>query len=111
VTMLYIHIISALLAHWENLALSIYAGVSEEDVAREMTAGLMISYVHVFGNFIAQRKTENPKAYEYLLKLTEEWKCKPRYPIDIRVNTAIPKNIWHEKAYKRFRRTLPNITT
>ncbi len=96
--------ISALLAHWENMALSIYAGVSAENVAREMTAGLMMSYVNVFNNFIVQqRREENPKAYEYLLKLTEEWKTKPRYPMDIRVDLSVSGNIVKFKhKYKEF---------
>ena len=75
---------SALLVHWENMALSIYAGVSAEDVAREMTSGLMMSYVNVFSNFITKSRKENPKSYEYLLKLTQEWLTKPRHQLDIR---------------------------
>ncbi|MBE9563531.1 MAG: DUF4760 domain-containing protein [Proteobacteria bacterium] len=98
--------ISALLAHWENMALSIYAGVSAEDVAREMTAGMMISYVNVFINFINHRREENPKAYDYLLKLTNEWKNIQRHPIDIRVALSSSEHIWHKKAYERFKHTI-----
>ena len=98
--------ISALLAHWENMALSIYAGVSAENVAKEMTAGLMMSYVYVFSNFIEHRRAENPKAYEYLLILAKEWKDKPRNPIDKRVDLSVSKNIWHIRAYERFKHSV-----
>lgn len=62
-----------ILAHWENLALSIKAKISDEKVAFEMVAGLVISYVRVLRNFIDRRRKVNPRAYDYLIKLSGEW--------------------------------------
>ena len=61
------------LAHWENMALAIHAGIADEDVAFEMVAGMVIQFVSVFHNFIERRKGENPRAYEYLTRLSVRW--------------------------------------
>jgi hypothetical protein len=61
------------LAHWENMALAIHAKVADEDVAFEMVAGMVISFVLVFRNFIERRKKENDRVYGYLLRLTLRW--------------------------------------
>jgi len=62
-----------LLAHWENMALAIHTKVADETVAFEMVAGMVISYVRVFRNFIERRRGLNPRAYDYLLALAKEW--------------------------------------
>ncbi|SDN39899.1 protein of unknown function [Desulfonauticus submarinus] len=62
-----------LLAHWENMALAIHAKIADENVAFEMVAGMVISYVRVFRNFIDSRREINPRAYDYLLNLANRW--------------------------------------
>jgi len=61
------------LAHWENMALAIHADIADEDVAFEMVAGMVIYFVNLFHNYIERRKKENPRVYEYLLKLSLRW--------------------------------------
>lgn len=65
--------ISYILAHWENMALAIDAHIANEKVAFEMVAGMVISYVCMFRNFIEKRKELNPRAYEYLLRRAKIW--------------------------------------
>ena len=65
--------ISYLLAHWENMALAIKTDVVNGNVAYEMVAGMVISYVRVFRNFIDTRREDNPQAYDYLLDLSKDW--------------------------------------
>lgn len=65
--------ISYILAHWENMALAIEANIADEDVAFEMVAGMVISYVCMFRNFIEKRRGVNPRAYDYLLTLAKKW--------------------------------------
>jgi hypothetical protein len=76
-TSLYTDIIY-LLAHWENMALAIHTKVADETVAFEMVAGMVVSYVRVFRNFIDRRKELNPRAYYYLLDLSKQWEDKLR---------------------------------
>lgn|GEM_PF-2612391 len=67
-------VISALLAHWENLALAIELEIVDEKVAYEMTAGIVRKYVYAFQKFINdRRRNKNPRAYKYLLELDEKW--------------------------------------
>ena len=68
-----------LLAHWENMALAIHTKVADETVAFEMSAGMVISYVRVFRNFIERRRELNPRAYDYLLTLAKEWEDNLRH--------------------------------
>lgn len=65
--------ITYVLAHLETMALAIHAKVADEDVAFEMVAGTVISFVLVFRNFIERRKKENDRVYGYLLKLSLRW--------------------------------------
>lgn len=70
-------VIATLLAHWENLALAIECDVVDEEVAFEMTAGLVIDYFKKFHEFIEHRKrVNNPRAYFYLKRLAEKWEAK-----------------------------------
>lgn len=62
-----------LLGHWENMALAVHAKVADDTVAFEMVAGIVISTVRVFRNFIEKRRELNPRAYDYLLALAKEW--------------------------------------
>lgn len=69
-------VITTLLAHWENLALAIECDVVDEEVAFEMTAGLVIDYVKTFHEFIEhRRKVNNPRAYKYLKDLAVRWEA------------------------------------
>ncbi|MDW7728320.1 MAG: DUF4760 domain-containing protein [Candidatus Methanoperedens sp.] len=65
--------ISYIVAHWENMALAIHANIADETVAFEMVAGMVISYVRVFRNFIEKKRELNPRAYDYLLTLAKKW--------------------------------------
>ena len=70
-------VITSLLAHWENMALAIHQGIVDEDVAYEMTAGLVIDYVRAFQNFIDERQNKNnARAYAYLVPLSKDWKTR-----------------------------------
>ena len=70
-------VITSLLAHWENMALAIQKGIVDEDVAYEMTAGLVIDYVRAFKEFIKTRRDENNRrAYAYLLPLASRWEAR-----------------------------------
>jgi hypothetical protein len=65
----------ALLAHWENLALTVFAGLSEEDMAVEMVGGTLVDHVTRLDEFIEdRRRTENPRLYAYLLPLAARWR-------------------------------------
>jgi len=65
----------SLLAHWENLALTVYSGVTDEDMAREMVAGTLVEYVDRFREFIHYRQAkENKRLYEYLVRLAGRWR-------------------------------------
>lgn len=65
----------ALLAHWENLALTVFAGLSEEDMALEMVGGTLVDHVTRLAEFIEdRRRTENPRLYAYLLPLAARWR-------------------------------------
>ncbi len=66
-------VISSLLAHWENLALAIHCHVADEEVAYEMTAGIVVSYFKAFEYFIQIRQEKNPRAYYYLINLKKRW--------------------------------------
>lgn len=66
------------LGHWENMALAIHAKIADETVALEMVAGMIISYVRVFRNFIERRRQTNPRAYDYRLALAKRWEDKLR---------------------------------
>lgn len=80
-------VITSLLAHWENLALAIHFGIVDEDVAYEMTAGIVIDHVRAFEDFITERRrTNNPRAYNYLLNLSSRWRAR-LYPPQPPVNT------------------------
>ena len=71
----YTHIMGVL-AHWENMALSVDAKVADEEVAFAMVAGLVISFVRVFRNFIEERRRTNPRAYEFLVALQQRWELR-----------------------------------
>jgi hypothetical protein len=64
----------ALLAHWENLALTVFAGPSEEDMALEMVGSTLVDHVIRMAEFIKERRrTENPRLHAYLLPLAARW--------------------------------------
>lgn len=65
----------ALLAHWENLALTVAAGVTDEDMAFEMVASTLVTYEHRFSEFIESRRaTQSPRLYAYLTPLADRWR-------------------------------------
>jgi hypothetical protein len=65
----------ALLAHWENLALTVAAGVTDEDMAFEMVASTLVTYEHRFSEFIESRRAkQSPRLYAYLTPLAELWR-------------------------------------
>jgi hypothetical protein len=68
----------SLLAHWENLALTVAAGVTDEDMAFEMVASTLVAYVERFKEFIDDRRQPqggepNDRIYAYLLALAGRW--------------------------------------
>lgn len=81
------NIIVALLAHWENLALGIEEDIIDEDVAFEMTAGVLRDYVRAFSEFIEHRReNNNQRAYQYLTNLSARWEIRlnSKYGVDKR---------------------------
>ena len=65
----------ALLAHWENLALTVASGVTDEDMAFEMVASTLVSYEHRFSEFIESRRADQSRRlYAYLTPLAERWR-------------------------------------
>jgi hypothetical protein len=66
--------IMTLLAHWENMALAIYSDVADKQVAKNMVAFTLVKHVHIFSEFINDRKHVNPRAYSNLLRLADEWR-------------------------------------
>lgn len=65
----------ALLAHWENLALTVAAGVTDEDMAFEMVASTLVTYEHRFSEFIESRRSkQSPRLYAYLTPLAARWR-------------------------------------
>jgi len=65
----------SLLAHWENLALTVHSDVCDEDMAFEMVASTLVEYVNRFGAFIEQRRqTQSRRLYVYLLSLAKRWR-------------------------------------
>ncbi|MCE8419139.1 DUF4760 domain-containing protein [Rhodovulum sulfidophilum] len=71
-TELYASILT-LLAHWENMALSIDAGLADDDVCFEMVASTLIQHVKIFRNFIEERRARNPRIYDHLMGLRRRW--------------------------------------
>lgn len=65
--------ILTLLAHWENMALSIHVGIADEDVCYEMVASTLLQHVKVFRNFIDERRSRNPRIYMHLMGLQRRW--------------------------------------
>ena len=65
--------ILTLLAHWENMALSIDVGLSDDDVCFEMVASTLIQHVKIFRNFIEERRSNNPRVYDHLMSLRRRW--------------------------------------
>lgn len=65
--------ILTLLAHWENMALSIDAGLADDDVCFEMVASTLIQHVKIFRNFIEERRANNPRIYDHLMNLRRRW--------------------------------------
>lgn len=68
------------LSHWENLALAVYTKTVDETVARNMVKGTVRSHVLAFREFIERRIVDNERAYEYLLRLNQEWNKLPELP-------------------------------
>ena len=67
----------ALLAHWENLALTVAADVTDESMAFEMVASTLVRYEGRFSEFIAdRRRTQNPRVYAYLTALAHRWRSR-----------------------------------
>lgn len=67
----------ALLAHWENLALTVAAGVTDEDMAFEMVASTLVNYEHRFSEFIeSRRKKQSDRLYAYLTPLAKRWRSR-----------------------------------
>jgi hypothetical protein len=67
------HDIIYVLAHWENLALAIHAGIADNDVAFEMACYQVLTYRRVFEPFMALRRSVSPRAYRYLMSLAAQW--------------------------------------
>lgn len=66
-----------LLAHWENLGLTVAAGVTDEDMAFDMVATTLVSYVDRFQAFIDHRREEgNERVYAYLIRLARRWRSR-----------------------------------
>ena len=68
--------IRVLLGHWENMALSIHAKVSDEEVCYEMVSGSVNKAVRVFHNYIERARDKNPDIYKYLINLSTYWREK-----------------------------------
>ena len=62
-----------MLGHWENMALSIKRGIANENVAFEMVASMVITYVVNFQEYIRDRQKRNPRAYAYLVAMAYAW--------------------------------------
>ena len=82
----------ALLAHWENLALTVEAKVTDEDMAFEMVASTLVAYVQRFQEFIDDRRKQRdpPRMYTYLLRVASRWRqrltmrdARPLFSIDV----------------------------
>lgn len=65
--------IRVLLAHWENMALAIYAHIADEDVAFEMVAGTVVKTVATYREYIDRERRKNPKSFQYLVMLNDRW--------------------------------------
>ncbi len=63
-----------LFAHWENLALTIYSGTTDERMAFERCARNLVTYVDRYRSFIDHRREENPRMYIYLTMLADRWR-------------------------------------
>lgn len=67
-----------LFGHWENLALACFSRMADEDFAFEMVASSVVSYTSRFREFLAMRRAENPRLYEYLIPLVDRWDTRLR---------------------------------
>lgn len=65
--------VRGILAHWENMALAIHKDVADYDTAYEMVGGTLTTYVTVFRSFIDHTRSQNPRAYNYLIDLNRDW--------------------------------------
>ena len=65
--------IMTLLAHWENMALSIHCDMADDDVCYEMVSSTLLQHVRVFRNFIDKRRETNPRFYDHLMRLRRDW--------------------------------------
>ena len=65
--------ILTLLAHWENMALSIETGIADDEVCFEMVGSIVIQHVRVFKGFIDERRDVNSRSYRYLIALQRRW--------------------------------------
>ena len=67
----------ALLAHWENLGLTVAAGVTDEDMAFDMVAGTLVAYIDRFRQFIDhQKKERHDRMYTYVLQIARRWRVR-----------------------------------
>jgi hypothetical protein len=63
-----------ILAHWTNLALTVGARATDEDMAFEMAGALLVDFVDRYEAYITYWQTKHPRAYEHLLDLRNRWK-------------------------------------
>jgi hypothetical protein len=67
-----------LFAHWERLALTVYAETTDRRMAFESFGSLVVEYCDRFSQFLdpasAGQKPKNPRAYAYVKELHEDWK-------------------------------------
>jgi len=65
---------TTILSNWNVLAVSIRAGVADEDVAFEMIGISFLDSVAFFRNFLELRHSEQPLSYEYVVELDRRWR-------------------------------------
>lgn len=62
-----------LLAHWGNLAVTIYTGATDEQVAFELIGSLLVEHVIIFTHYLQYSQRRDPRTYLYLTHLAKRW--------------------------------------
>lgn len=85
--------IKAILNHYENLALSIFEDIADENTAYKMFSSGVLRYTHQFSNHIAQVRSRNaPHSYKQLERLARRWH--PRKLRELRQDRVKPLPDW-----------------
>jgi hypothetical protein len=69
--------VSIWLGHWESVALTVYAGTSDEDMTFEFVGGMLVRYGERFRAYIQDLQARHGrKAYCYLDALARRWRVR-----------------------------------